>query len=209
MRSSPRDRRARSAGRSPRWGRLTLVAVVGLFGVGLLGILTIRTLRGLAAAWSGPKLQQPALDVQLSEPPVEIPVPPEPVAEIGVQDMAKRAIDDWLAAKRAALGENHDLDGLSTILLEPALTQWRNRAESGIRENWHWEYTHSVEVLKVEPEDPAAEALTVDAQVTEQANFYELGVRDLSASYDETLTMRYELVRQDGNWRVQSMSKLD
>ncbi|NJN21706.1 MAG: DUF4101 domain-containing protein [Leptolyngbya sp. RL_3_1] len=172
-------------------------------------MLTIRTVRGLAAAWSGPKLQQPALDVQLSEPPVEIPTAPEPAAEIGVQDMAKRAIDDWLAAKRAALGESHNIDELNTILLEPALSQWRNRAESGIRENWYWEYTHSVEVLKVDPEDPAADALTVDAEVTEQANFYELGVRDLSASYDETLTMRYELVRQDGNWLIQAMNKLD
>ncbi|MDA0867498.1 MAG: ARC6/PARC6 family protein, partial [Cyanobacteria bacterium] len=77
------------------------------------------------------------------------------------------------------------------------------------RENWYWEYNHSVEVLKVDPEDPAAETLTVDAKITEQANFYELGVRNLGASYDETLTMRYELVRQDGNWLVKTMDKVD
>ncbi len=196
-------------GRSPRWGRLTLVAIIGLFGLGLLGVLTIRTVRGLASAWGGPKLQQPALDVQLSEPPVEIPAAPEPRAEIGVQDIAKRAIDNWLAAKREALGENHNIDGLNTILLDPALSQWRNRAESGVRENWHWEYNHAVDVVAVDPEDPAADTLTVDAQITEQANFYELGVRNLGASYDETLTMRYELVRQDGSWWVKTMRKLD
>ncbi|MDA0268563.1 MAG: IMS domain-containing protein [Cyanobacteria bacterium] len=198
-----------SGGRSPRWGRLTLVAILGLFSLGLLGVLTIRTVRGLASALGGPKLQQPALDVQLNEPPVEIPAAPEPRAEIGVQDIAKRAIDNWLAAKREALGESHNIDGLNTILLDPALSQWRNRAESGARENWYWEYNHSVEVLKVDPEDPAAETLTVDAKITEQANFYELGVRNLGASYDETLTMRYELVRQDGNWLVKTMDKVD
>ncbi|MGD1905144.1 MAG: IMS domain-containing protein [Leptolyngbyaceae cyanobacterium] len=200
---------SRRAGRSPRWGRLTLVAILGLFSVGLLGVLAIRSLRGLASALGGPKLDQPALDVQLDAPPVDIPTAPEPAAEIGVQDMAERAIDTWLAAKREALGEDHNIDGLNTILIDPALNQWRNRAQSGVQENWYWDYNHSVEILKVEPEDPAADTLTVDAEVTEQANFYELGVRNLGASYDETLTMRYELVRQDGNWRIRTMDKLD
>jgi hypothetical protein len=206
--TAPLGQRRRS-GRSPRWGRLTLVAIVGLFGVGILGILTIRTLRGLASAWGGAKLDQPALDVQLSEPPIEIPAAPAPQAEIGVLDMAERTIDTWLAAKREALGESHNIDGLETILIDPALTQWRNRAQSGVQENWYWDYNHAVEVLNVEPEDPATETLTVDAEVTEQADFYEFGVQNLGASYDETLTMRYELVLQDGDWRVQTMRQLD
>ncbi|WP_008309456.1 IMS domain-containing protein [Leptolyngbya sp. PCC 6406] len=206
---SPGQRpRPRTTSPSPRWGRLAGVATLGIVGVGLLGFATMRTLGWVTAALSGPRLERPALDVGLAAPPIEIPPIPEPEPEIGVQSIAERTVNNWLAAKREALGKDHNIDSLATILVDPVLTQWQNRAEGGDRENWYWEYDHSIEVLKVEPDDPTAETLAVDVRVREAAQFYEFGVRNTANSYDDTLTMRYDLIRQDGEWFVRGMRKL-
>lgn len=201
--------RRRPSTTSPRWGRLVGVLLLGLFGLGVLGFATMRTLSWIGALFSGPRIQQPALDIQIGNPPIAIPPPPEPEATISVEDIAQRAVENWLAAKREALGAEHNVNSLNAVLAEPALTQWRNRANGAQRENWYWEYDHAVEVLEVTPDDPTAEAMTVTAEVRETAELYEFGERNFGASYDETLTMRYELVRQDGEWLVEDMTKVE
>jgi hypothetical protein len=143
------------------------------------------------------------------EPPVSIPTPPPPEAQITTRDIAERTIADWLQAKRAALGQDHNVENLNTVLVDPALTQWRNRANGGVRNNWYFDYQHSLDILNVEPDDPAAEALTVEAEVKEVADFYQLGTRVASESYDATVNMRYELVQQDGSWFVRDMNEVE
>jgi phage baseplate assembly protein gpV len=122
--------------------------------------------------------------------------------------MAKQVIEDWLTVKRLALGKDHKTDGLAGILLEPLLTQWQRRAQQGAQENWYWEYDHQVEVASVNPDDPTADKLQVTAMVKEKARLFEYDVENTSASYDDQLTMRYDLVRQEGKWYVQNMGKL-
>ncbi|NER82387.1 MAG: DUF4101 domain-containing protein, partial [Leptolyngbya sp. SIO1D8] len=195
--------------RSPRWDRLAGVLIAGMLAIGTLGFITIRTLSWVSAALTGPKLQRPVLDIGLTSPPITIPTPPPPEAQISTEDIAKGVIDGWLAAKREALSQTHNVAALETILIDPAFTQWRNRANGAQRDNWYVTYEHTVEILNVEPNDPSAEALTVDAQVREVAEYYELGIRNLSNSYDETLNMQYNLVRQGGEWFVKDMTKLD
>ena len=194
--------------RSPRWGRLAAVVVVGLLAMGTLGVVTVRTLAWIGGMFSGPKIQQPALDVGLAAPPISLPAPPAPEAEISITDIAERTITDWLEAKRQAMGPDHNAAVLETVLVEPALTQWRNRANGGQRDNWYYTFEHSVNVVSVEPDDPTADALTVQAEVNEVAEFYELGTRNDALSYDTDLMMRYELVRQEGEWYVQDMSQV-
>ncbi|MBE7384228.1 MAG: DUF4101 domain-containing protein [Leptolyngbya sp. SIO1E4] len=195
--------------RSPRWDRLAGLIIVALLAMGTLGFVTVRTLSWIGYLLTGPKLQRPVLDISLTSPPVTIPTPPPPEAQISVEDIAGRVIDSWLGAKREALSQNHNVAALETTLLDPALTQWRNRANGAQRDNWYVTYEHTVEILNVEPDDPSSEALTVDAQVTEVAEYYELGVRNLSNSYDETLNMQYNLVRQGGEWFVKDMTELE
>ena len=195
--------------RSPKWGRLAGVTAAGILAMGTLGFVTVRTFAFIGSAFSGPKIQKPALDIGLNAPPITIPTPPPPAAQIGTKDVAERAITNWLEAKQAAMGPDHDATSLETTLVDPALTKWRNQASGGQRDNWYYTYEHSVEVLRVEPDDPTADALTVEAQVQEVADFFELGTRNAQLSYDTSLNMRYDLVRQGGEWFVKDMNVME
>ena len=56
------------------------------------------------------------------------------------------------------MGEGHELDGLEQILVEPALSQQRTRAEAAKAENSYWKLTHSnVEIVSVETSQSAAQ----------------------------------------------------
>ena len=204
-RLDPGSRRPKSA--SPRWGRLALVGVAGLVGLGTLGFITTRTLGWMSGAMAGPRLEGRPLDLSLAEPAVEIPRAPSADEQIGAASMAQQVIETWLEAKQAAMGEDYQADQLATILTGPLLDQWQRRADNAPQENWYWEYEHEVEVQSVEPDDPTADRLQVTASVREKARLFEVGVENDEASYDDRLTMEYVLVRQDGQWFIESMGQ--
>jgi hypothetical protein len=197
-----------SPSRSPRWGRLAVVVIVGLLAMGTLGVVTVRAIAWIGGLFSGPKIQQPALNISLSTPPISLPEAAPPEATIGVTDIAERTITSWLEAKRLAMGPEHNTAVLETVLVDPVLSQWQNRAAGGERDNWYYTFEHSVNVISVEPDDPTAAAITVEAEVNEVAEFFELGARNDALSYDTNLTMRYELVREGDNWYVQDMAQV-
>ena len=199
----------RSRPQSPRWGRLATVFILGVLTMGTLGIITVRAVTWISSAFTGSKLQRPSLDVGLAAPPIDIPTPPPPEAQISVQDIADRAINGWLSVKKEALGQDHNVAVLETALVDPALTRWRNRANAAQRENWYSNYDHTLTILAVEPDDPSADELTAQVEVREVAEHYELGVANYNLSYDETLRMRYDLIRQEGEWFVKDMTKLE
>ncbi|QQE63936.1 molecular chaperone DnaJ [Leptolyngbya sp. BL0902] len=199
----PGSRRKKST--SPRWGRLALVGMVGLLGLGTLGFATARTVSWLTGAVSGPRLEGRPLDLSLAEPAVEIPSLPSPDEQIGAASMAQQVIETWLSAKSAAMGEDYQADQLATVLTGSLLSQWQRRAAAAPQENWYWRYEHEVAVQSVTPDDPTADRLQVIALVRENARLFEFGVENDQASYDERLTMEYTLVRQDGQWFIESM----
>ena len=201
--------RARSRSRSPRWGRLAIVFLLGLLAAWGLGTLAVRMMRQISYALTGPKLDRPVLDLNLAESPVPIPTPPPPEAQISVSDIAAGAINNWLTAKQAARGQEHDLAALETVLVEPALSQRQYQAEEDQLLGRYFDYEHTVEILNVEPNDPSAEALIVEAQVRETATAYLLGAPNPVDSYDSTLTMQYGLIQQEGEWFVKDMTRLD
>ncbi len=193
---------------SPRWGRLVLVGAAGLLGVGIVGFATMRALGWVVAALNGPRIHGQPLAIRLDQPAFEIPEATAAPTEIGVNDMASRVINEWLEIKQEALGKDYQSDRLSDILLEPVLTQWRRRADAAAQESWHWEYEHNVEMESVTPNDPTADRLQAIAIVSEKARLFEFDVENTSASYDDVLKMQYDLVRQDGKWYIQGMTKL-
>lgn len=192
-----------------RWDRVAGILVLGIIAMGALGFATVRTLSWVSAALTRPRLQRPALEIGLAAPPVEILPPPSPEEQISVNDIAETVVNNWLTAKRRALSENHEIDVLSTVLIEPALEKWRNRANGAQQNNWYFNYDHTIEILDVQPNDPGTDALTATVQVREVAEYYELGSRNLDESYDEILTMEYSLVRQNGEWFVKDMAEID
>ncbi|ASC72392.1 Molecular chaperone DnaJ [Halomicronema hongdechloris C2206] len=205
--SQPRPRRRRSTG--TRWDRLALVLVVGLLGIGAVGFISMRALSWVTGLFSGPRVTGIPLGIELQQPPIAIPPPPSPEEQIGVEDIAQRTIEQWLAAKREAMGPEHNLEALQTVLVDPLLSQWIRNAEATQQSDRYWEYQHQVQVDEVVPDDPSADALQVTATVVEDANFFEFGVENTQESYDETLTMQYDLVRRDGDWFVQNNTKLE
>jgi len=52
-------------------------------------------------------------------------------------------------------------------------------------------------------------AAIVEATVTEQGSFYNNGQLDESSSYDDTLQVRYNLIRENGEWRIQDWQVLE
>lgn len=192
----------------PRWDRLALLFLAGLIGMGALGLVTTR-----AFSWIGnlgaPQVEGLPLAISVAEPAFDIPAVPTEAEQIGAADIAQQAIEKWLAAKREALGPDHNADSLAAILAEPALTQWQRRAREAQQADWYWEYEHTLEVLSVEPDDPAADTLRATAKVGETGRYFEMGIENDASSYQDTLTMQYELVRQGEEWRVKGMNKVN
>jgi curved DNA-binding protein CbpA len=167
---------------------------------------------------------------------------------------APEIIQSWLEAKAAAMGEQHQVEKLEQILVDPALAQQRNRADELRAEGSYWKLEHpKVEILSVEtnqtgssgndpdsaqasPDDSASpspdataspdlgiglenssnaataeegDTAAIEALVNEKAEFYNRGELDSGNSYDSTIRVRYGLVRQDNQWRIQDMTVLE
>lgn len=182
---------------------------VGCLGIGSIGFLAMRGLGWMGKQLAGSPPQTAPLDISIDTAVIDIPDPPPPAEAIGVKDVAARAINDWLAAKRAALGPDYDDSQLPSVLGEPLLAQWQRRADAAASENWYWRYEHQVNVISVEPEEPTADELQAIAEVTEEARFFRLGVEDVENSYSADLTMRYDLVRQNEDWLVQDATQIE
>jgi hypothetical protein len=56
--------------------------------------------------------------------------------------------------------------------------------------------------------DTESSAAIVEATVTERGSFYNNGQLDESSSYDDSLQVRYNLIRENGQWRIQDWEVL-
>ncbi|MGH1394314.1 MAG: IMS domain-containing protein [Trichormus sp.] len=118
--------------------------------------------------------------------------------------IAEEVIKTWLSTKASALGPNHEIEGLAEILTGSALSQWRFTAQQLRATDRYRMYSHSVSVEDVNKFDRDPNRALVRATVREITQFYDNGQRRNSS--DENVRVRYELVRQDGIWRIQSMT---
>ncbi|BAZ53256.1 heat shock protein DnaJ domain-containing protein [Nostoc sp. NIES-4103] len=178
----------------------------------LLGILVFWLLVSTTFGWlknlflPAPALQGEQLAVQLSQPPIPIPdssselqSPEGPLTAT----TAEEVIETWLSTKAAALGPNHEIDELKNILTGSALSQWRLVAQQDRADNRYRTYNHSVKVESLNNSQTNSDRVIVEATVKEATQFYENAQRKKSS--DETLRVRYDLIRQEGVWRIQNM----
>ncbi|PLS69410.1 MAG: hypothetical protein CV045_02310 [Cyanobacteria bacterium M5B4] len=118
---------------------------------------------------------------------------------------AAQIITQWQNAKSLAMGEKYDVKALDSILLEPSLSEWRQRSEQNKAEQSYLVYTtKGIEIKSVTPEDK--DRATVVAVISEDRDFIYQGERvaDYSrsgAQYEVT----YKLQRQKDNWFIQTM----
>ncbi|MEO9125492.1 MAG: IMS domain-containing protein [Microcoleus sp.] len=159
-------------------------------------------------ALSGPSLQGEQASISLDAPPVEIPAlaaAPEPRAPAAVsgaitEEAAAQIVQGWLSAKAAALGPNHAVEELKQVLTEPALSRWQLMADAQQKNNAYQRYVHSLQVKGVKTNPTNPDRAEVEAQVSEKAEVFD---RDqLVTSRNENLRIRYDLIRQDGQWRI-------
>ncbi|HCV32151.1 MAG TPA: molecular chaperone DnaJ [Microcoleaceae bacterium UBA9251] len=191
--------------------RLALFVVAGVLGFLILWWI-LSLLANALQAVSGPSSPSPQGEPTQSSPevpPREIPAPaatppepstPAPASGPITEEAGGQIIKSWLAAKAAALGPNHAVDELKQVLTEPALSRWQLMAEAQQRNNAHQQYEHTFEVKEVRPNPTNPDRAEVEAQVTEKADVFE-GTSQ-TTSRNENLRVRYELIRQDGQWRI-------
>ncbi|BAY18746.1 hypothetical protein NIES21_45990 [Anabaenopsis circularis NIES-21] len=153
-----------------------------------------------------PGVEGQPLAIQLNQPPVEIPngysdvLPPDgPLTD----QTAEEVIQTWLSTKAIALGPNHDVDSLNGILTGSSLSQWRLIAQQDRADNRYRRYDHSVKVEFVTKNDLDPNRAVVLATVKEATQFYENAQKKKSSN--ESLRVRYDLIRREGTWRIQSM----
>ena len=204
--------RGRKNKRSPETLLKGWLFIFGLiFGVGAIGYLVTK----LFLSPSNQVAQQTQLAIAINEPSVEIPTPraravaakPKPKPTFSQQ--SQKVVQNWLSSKSAAFGKEHQIERLNSILAEPLLTTWRERATAYEQEDIYREYEHGIVMrsAKVDPND--SNKATVEAEVKEVAKHYQGGQLDSAQSYDDNLLVRYQLVRQGEKWLIHQAEVLE
>nr|WP_275993593.1 IMS domain-containing protein [Argonema antarcticum] len=206
LRQSSEETSAKSATTKqipPKW-----LLVAGAIGIGVFLLFVVWAQKNLFS-----KAPQP-----VTQPLVEVsPAPsPTPTADASLlsspgpvtKEVAQQAIETWLSTKVKAFGPDHDVDRLNQILANPALPRWQKLAQTAKRQNWYREYKHDLKVDSIEIRQINPNQARVEAQVSESAQHFLRNKVIKKESYDSNLRVRYDLVRQNGQWRIQNMKVL-
>lgn len=183
-----------------------------ILGVGTIGYL------GAKLFLSPPRttVKEGELAIALNQPSVTIPpqktqavaAKPKPKPAPTLTEQSQQAIQGWLSSKSAAFGQEHQIDRLNSILAEPLLTTWRDRAKVYQQENIYREYTHGIVMRSAKIDPTNQNKATVEAEVKETAKHYQSGQIDNAQSYDDNLLVRYQLIRQGEKWLIQQTEVL-
>ncbi|MEH1872212.1 IMS domain-containing protein [Nostoc sp.] len=150
------------------------------------------------------------LFVEINQPPISIPDPyskPESAQGLLTNATAEEVIRTWLSTKAEAFGPNHEINSLEQILTGSALSQSRQTGEQYKLEKQYYKYDHSLKIESVEKNDLYADRAVVKATVKEAMQLYENGQFEKSSSED--LRVRYDLIRERGKWRIQTISAVN
>ncbi|TAE58213.1 MAG: DUF4101 domain-containing protein [Nostocales cyanobacterium] len=179
------------------------------------GVLILWVLVSTAWGWvnnllfPGPQLQGKPLAIELNQPPITIPEPDsQPEAADGelTTAIAEEIINTWLSVKADAFGPEHEINRFNEILTSAIIPQWRSIVKRDIAENRHRKYTHDVKVEFVNQKPNNTDNAIVEATVKEITQFYE--GEQIQKTSQEQLRVRYDLIRQQGTWRIQGMTVL-
>lgn len=205
-----RSRRRSATVSSPKWGRVALVVLAGVLCLGLALVIARAVLGLVSGGSSDPAIEGEPLDIEVNQAPIETEVV-ETVPTVATDDaaeIAKAAIEQWLGAKAAAFSQTYNASELDSVLTGAALSNAKVKLEGAQADNWYADYTHGpIEIVSVEPEDATdADRLSVQAEVKEAAAFFEDNQPTKQYDYDKVITADYELVRQEGQWLIESIS---
>lgn len=143
--------------------------------------------------------------VSLNAPPVPLPTGQPLPAGTLTEASGRQVIQNWLGIKSKALGANYEIDQLANILTENALTRWQRTAQANRAETTYWQYKHNLGQLSVKSDPTKPNEGAIEVQVQEEAQFFQNGRLNQAESFDDNLLVRYDLVRQEGQWRIRDM----
>ncbi|MEM9925001.1 MAG: IMS domain-containing protein [Cyanobacteria bacterium P01_D01_bin.50] len=181
----------------------------------LSGLLILWLLVGAAVGFlqdlisPEPTLQGEQLNIQVNKPPIKIPdANSQPILNNGAltKETAEEIVKTWLSTKETALGENRNIKDLNNILAGRALANWLAIARSDRAKNRYRTFEHSSNIESVDTIPNNNNQAAIEATVSEKANFYDKGQINRQESYDETLRVRYMLLKIGGKWRIKEMS---
>ena len=180
----------------------------------LSGLLVLWLLVGAAVGllqniFSPEAMQGEQLSIQINEAPIEIPsASSEPISNNAIltKGTAKVIVENWLSTKASALGENHNIESLDNILFGTALNSWRIVAQQVKSSNRYRTFEHSVNIESVDTIPNNKNQAAIEATVTEQARFYQNSQINQARSYNDTIRVRYMVVKIRGKWRIKDMT---
>ncbi len=210
------DRRHRVVRRRRvKYGTGVNVRLIRMLLASVVGVLLLWFVGTTAFGWLGNLFSPSAtlkgkyVAVELNEPPIPIPEsnskPQLPEGSL-TEETAKEVIQAWLSTKAAALGANHSIESLEHILTGSALSQWQLVAKQDQQKNRYRLFDHKITEISIDKNDTDNSHATVIAAVTENAKFYDQGQINQQRSYNETVRVKYDLVKKEDGWRIQSMS---
>ncbi len=225
-----RRRRTASAGGASRRGRgnrssLKLGRILLLAGGALLALWILFSLLGKVFGWVGSwgkdsnsntnavttnvtKLDKDQLAISLNEPVLaefQSIGTLSQVSASGTLDSAtaEKVIRLWLGTKVDVFSKEYEFEKLPNVLTGDALAFWEGESELSKEDGITVQYEHKLAIDEVTPSDDPNQA-EVLATVTEIAKYYQGGsvvnIRD-----DRDLPLRYDLIQEDGAWKIQSM----
>lgn len=217
----PARRKSRSRFSSKASRITVLLAVMGV-GLGAIALVLFGVYQGVSALWSrfssdpqNPQVNAPPLALKLDAPPVSMPTsgsdPNPSESPLLNRDRAEAIIRNWFKYKAQALGPNHQTEALAKILTAPLLSGWQSRAQTFAENNSYQQFRHSLSLESLSyPADNPDQAQII-ASVREVATFYRDGkaVPDSDRTYDSTLKVRYDIVRENQSWRIQGIAVLE
>ena len=182
--------------------------ILGLiFGVGAIGFAATKL-------FLNPNQQtaKAQVAIALDDPAVELPpVKAKPVAakpELTLTEKSQQVVEKWLSSKSAAFGKEHKIAELNTVLAEPLLTTWRDRAVVYKEGDFYREYQHQIKMRSAKIDPNNVNKAIVEAEVKEVAQHYQSGQLDNTQSYDDNLLVRYQLIRKGDKLLIQNAEVL-
>jgi curved DNA-binding protein CbpA len=188
--------------------RWLLLGSIGFLALWLFWSLLSMALGSLMGRQPSAELQGEQLMISLDQPLIqEAPVAPTSIVGSGpmTNEQAQQAIDLWFKTKVEALGPNHKGELLTSILSGAALSQWQGEVAQAKQDGIHVTYQHSATVESITADPANADRFTVNAKVNESRQYIQQGSQ-LSNTTDD-LRMRYEMIRQAGQWTIDSMAE--
>lgn len=200
---APKGRRKRTL----KVGRIVLLATVLVACIGGVGLAVKALLDGQSPL---SQLQSDQLYVPLNQSVIDIPPADALLSspESVTPEFAQQLIQTWLASKSEAFGSQYQGDRMATVLSEPLLSVWKKRGENLAQSKAYWQYQHGLEADSVQVKSLSPTQATIDAVVREKATYFQGGKERANRSYDDTLRVRYGLVRQGDHWLIQSIQVL-